>query len=181
MIDSLVAFVWYFRSAPLALAPDEVLAEIWRPGQEPSASEVNSETAMVTASARKKRAGHTGDGDQRQKNDDRRDGRSDQRDRDFLQRTVDAPARALPGIAMEDDVFHHHDGIVDHQSDRGGEATKRHQVETFAQHLQSDKGDEHSDGNDQAGDHRGAPIAQKNNQNDGGENETDAGWRRAHS
>src|SRR5579862_1525465 len=73
---------------------------------------------------------------------------------------------------MEDDVFHYHDGIVNHESHRGGQTTKRHQIEAFAQHLESDEGHEHSDGNHQASDHGGSPIAQEHNQNDRSENET---------
>ena len=45
-----------------------------------------------------------------------------------------ASARLWPGIAMQHDVFDHHDRVVDHQSHGRGEPAERHQVEAFAQH-----------------------------------------------
>ena len=44
-----------------------------------------------------------------------------------------ASAAALPGVAVQHDVFDHHDRVVDHQADRGGQAAERHQVEALAQ------------------------------------------------
>ena len=43
-----------------------------------------------------------------------------------------ASARDWPEIAMHHDVLHHHDGVVDHQPDRRGQAAQRHQVEALA-------------------------------------------------
>ena len=40
-----------------------------------------------------------------------------------------ASARDWPGIAVHHDVLHHHDGVVDDQSDGRGQAAERHQVE----------------------------------------------------
>ena len=39
--------------------------------------------------------------------------------------------------------------------------------------LEEDEGDQHGDGNDEAGDERGAPVAQKDDDDDGGEDDAD--------
>ena len=94
------------------------------------ASEVSSETVMVTASARKKTPVHAGDRNQRQEHHDRSDGRADQRHGNFAQGAANRLHPALSGIAVQDDVFDHHDGVVDHQAHRRRQAAQRHQVET---------------------------------------------------
>jgi len=38
---------------------------------------------------------------------------------------------------VRDDVLHHHDGVVDHQADGGGQSAQRHQVEGRAGHLRA--------------------------------------------
>ena len=42
----------------------------------------------------------------------------------------------LAGVAMQHDVFDHHDGVVDHQADGGRQSAERHQVEALADDLQ---------------------------------------------
>ena len=42
---------------------------------------------------------------------------------------------ALARIPVHDDVFYHHDGIVDHEPDRRRESAERHQIEALAEML----------------------------------------------
>src|SRR5262249_25969712 len=64
------------------------------------------------------------------------------------------------------------DRVIDYQANRGGEAAKSHQVEALPSDLQNDEGDKQSDRNHQASDKRGTPVAEKQNQNDGGKRDT---------
>ena len=41
--------------------------------------------------------------------------------------------RLLAGVAMDHDVFYHHNGVIDDKADGGGEAAERHQVEALAE------------------------------------------------
>ena len=68
---------------------------------------------------------------------------------------------ALTSIAMQHDIFDHYDRIIDNEADGRREATERHQVEALTDEPQRQDrhGDRHR--NDQAGDERGAPVAQK--------------------
>ncbi len=50
--------------------------------------------------------------------------------------------RPWPSVAMQDNVFQHHDGVVDHQADGRSESAKSHQVKTLTCHFQNDKGDQ---------------------------------------
>ena len=84
-----------------------------------------------------------------------------------------ASRRALSGVAMQRDVFHHHDGVVDHQTDRGRQSAERHQVEALVEQLERDERDEYGRGNHQHGDDRGAPVAQKQHHDERGENDAD--------
>ena len=117
--------------------------------------------------------GDAGDRDQGEKDHDRRDGRSNQRLADFPERVADRLAPALAGVAVHDDVLNHDDGIVDDQADSGRQATQGHQVETLAQQPQPDKSDRDGSGNDQPGDQRRAPVAQKEHHDGGGEQQSD--------
>ncbi len=74
---------------------------------------------------------------------------------------------------MENDVFDNYDRIVDDQPNRSGQTAERHQVEAFAEGADSDAGYGNGDGNDQAGDDGRSPIAQKEHENDGREDEAD--------
>ena len=76
-------------------------------------------------------AGHAGDRDQREKHDHRGDGRSNERDGDFLKRFAHSLDARLAVIAVHHDVLDHDDGVVDHQADRRGEPAERHQVEAL--------------------------------------------------
>ncbi len=47
-------------------------------------------------------------------------------------------AAALARIAVQHDVFHHHDRVVDHQPHSRGQAAQRHQIEAFSQRFEGD-------------------------------------------
>ena len=86
---------------------------------------------------------------------------------------LDGLQTVLARVAMQHDVLDDDDGIVDHQAYRGGQSAQRHQVEALAQQLEDDESDQHGDGNHQAGDDRGAPVAQEQHHDDRGENQAD--------
>ena len=88
-------------------------------------------------------------------------------------RAADGLGAALPGIAMHHDVLDHHDRVVDHQADRGGQAAERHQVEALAEHAQRDEGDRDGRRNHQPGDQRRAPVAQEQHHDQRGQNQAD--------
>ena len=72
-----------------------------------------------------------------------------------------ASPRLCAGVAVQDDVLDDDDRVVDHQSDGGGQAAERHQVEALAEERMRDERDGHGGGNDQAGNQRSAPVAQE--------------------
>src|SRR6266478_3401956 len=121
----------------------------------------------------KKRTGHTGDGNQRKKNNDGSNRRAKKWNGHFAQRTGNRLKTVLPGIAMQNYVFQNDDGVVNHQTDGGGQPAQGHQIKTLAERLQRDTGDQKRCGNNQAGDDRSAPIAQKQNQNRDGKKNAD--------
>ena len=84
-----------------------------------------------------------------------------------------ASARDWPAIAVHHDVFHHHDGVVDHQAHGGGQAAQRHQVEALVHDAQHDEGDGDGGGDHQARDQRRAPIAQEQHHDQGRQHESD--------
>src|SRR6266481_2823669 len=87
---------------------------------------------------------------------------------------MSGPAEAvLTGIAVQNDIFEDHDGIVDDQTDGSGEAAQCHQVETLIGHFQDNEGNKQSDSYDQARHKRSSPIAQEQHENDGREQNAD--------
>ena len=154
------------------LAPHKILAKRGRPGQrkkkrgEEGDGHGNGECAEKTP-------GHTGDGDQRQKNNDRRDGRADQRNGHFFQRALNCFEAALARVAVQDDVFEHDDRIIDNQTDGGSQTAESHQIEALTREFQDDEGDEQGGGNHEAGNERCAPVTQKEYEDDGREDQTE--------
>src|ERR1700722_11740270 len=112
------------------------------------------------------------DHDQWNKNDHGGDGRSDQWNGDFFQRTANCFQASLPRVAMQHDVLHHHDRVINHQSNGRSKSAKRHQVEGLSHHFKSDECDHDGDGYHQARDERRAPVAQEHDQNDRRQNQT---------
>ena len=123
-----------FRLAPA----DEVLAQTRRPGQRQRQG-CEQGNAHGHGQRAKKCSGNSGDRNQWQENNHGGDGRADQRDRDFLQRTVDGLKPVFAGVAVEHDVLDHDDGIVDHQPNGGGKSSQRHQVETLIEQPERDE------------------------------------------
>src|SRR5258706_5402011 len=74
---------------------------------------------------------------------------------------------------MQDNILNHDDGIVDDEAYGGGQSAECHQVETFAQHFQRNERHGNRDRNHQPGHDRSAPIAEKDNQDNGREDETE--------
>src|SRR5207248_2009125 len=75
------------------------------------------------------RAGYAGDTDERKKNDNWRNCRTNQRNANFPQSAADRFGTALSRIAMQHDIFDYHDGIINHETHRGSEAAEGHQIE----------------------------------------------------
>ena len=92
---------------------------------------------------------------------------------DFFKRFAHGFAAMFAVVAMEDDVFDNDNGIVDDQADGRGEAAEGHEVEAFAEQPQRQDGDGDGDGNDEAGDERRGPVAQEEEEDDAGEDESD--------
>ncbi len=67
----------------------------------------------------------------------------------------------LAQLAMTHDVFPHHDGVVNQQADGQGQGHQRHQVEGEAQRLQGKQSAHQRHRQGEAGNHRTAPAAQK--------------------
>src|SRR5216684_2840639 len=97
-------------------------------------------------------AGHTGDGNQGKKYDNRSDSRADERNRQFAQGALNGLEAGLPSIPMQNNIFEDDDGVVDDQTDGGGEAAQSHQIEALIGHFQNDEGDEQSYRYDQSRD-----------------------------
>ena len=62
----------------------------------------------------------------------------------------------LARVAMHDDVLHHHDGVVDHQPNRRGQAAQGHQVEGLPDGPEKENRNCYGYRNHQAGDQRAA-------------------------
>ena len=148
------------------------MAESWCPGERESERSQQRRANRERQSA-EEGSGHTGNGDQREKDDDRRHRRADQRDADLAQRAANRLATALSRIAVQHDVLHHHNRVVDDQSHRGGKTSQGHQVEALVHQTQGYERDADGGGNDQCSDQRAAPVAQEDNQNDRGEQQAD--------
>src|SRR5580700_4502164 len=140
---------------------NEVLAQIRRPSYR-ERQRGQQRDAHRHRQRAEKHARHSGNGNQGNENHDRRDGRADQGDGDFPQRAFDGLQASLARVAMQHNIFHDHDGIVDDQTDCGRQSAEGHQVEGLSHYLQGDDGDRDHKPRHQ----RRSPIAQKHNQND---------------
>ena len=118
-------------------------------------------------------AGDAADYDQREKDNHRGNGGTDQRSGDFMQSLAHRFAGSLAAVAVEDDVLDHHNGVVDRQADSCGQAAQCHQVEALADQPQHQHCNRDGDRNDQAGNQRGGPVAQKKKENDTGQDKPD--------
>ena len=74
---------------------------------------------------------------------------------------------------MRDDIFHHHDGVIDDQPDGRSETTERHQVEALAQNAQGNERDGDGHRNHQARNQRGAPVAQEHHHDERRQHQAD--------
>ena len=110
---------------------------------------------------------------QRKKDNHGSDGGEDERRGEFVQRNANGGCARLARVAMDDDVFHHHDGVVDHQSNRRRQAAQGHQVEGLPD--DPEKEDRHRDGyrNHEACDQRAGPVAQEEEQDHAGQHKPD--------
>ena len=148
------------------------MAERWRPGEcqrercEQRHTDGDGQRAEEDSS-------DAGNGDQGKKHNDRRNGGANERNGDFAECALDRLQATLTGIPMERDVFHHHDGVVNHQPDGGCKTAERHQVEALVEYLERDKGDEDGRGNHQHGDDRGSPVAQKQHHDERSQDDSD--------
>src|SRR5713226_7983277 len=153
-------------------AANQVLAEGRRPGQGQN-QRSGQRNGHGDGEGTEKSPGDSGNGDKGKKDDDWRNGRADERNSQFTQGALDSQEAALPGIAVQDNIFEDHDGIVDDQANGGCKAAQSHQIETLIGHFQNDEGDEQSDRYDQPGDERSSPIAQEQDKDDRREQNAD--------
>ena len=77
------------------------------------------------------------------------------------------------GADAAHDVFHHHDRVIDDQTDGGGHAAERHDVEAHIEdEEQQDRHGQHGR-HSHRGDERDLPVSQEQNQNERGQPDTD--------
>ena len=74
---------------------------------------------------------------------------------------------------MDDDVFNDDDGIVDDETDGGGEPAEGHEVEGLADDPEKEDCNGYGYRNDEAGDDGGGPVAEEEEEDDAGEDEAD--------
>jgi hypothetical protein len=72
---------------------------------------------------------------------------------------------------VHDDAFDDHDGIVDHQADGGSETAESHQVKALANDPEKQNGHGDRNRDNQACNERGAPVTEKEEENDAREKE----------
>ena len=111
--------------------------------------------------------------DKRQKDNDRRNGGADEGSCDLFESLSHSFNTGFAGVAVHDNVFDHHDGVVDDEADGGGEAAQRHEVESFSDEPEGQHRDGDGDGNDEAGNQGGGPVAQEEKKDDAGQNYAD--------
>ena len=68
---------------------------------------------------------------------------------------------AFAHLQVADNVFQHHDGVVDHKAHGQGQGHERHGVEAVTEQIHDRKGADQRHGKRQAGDDRGAQVADK--------------------
>src|SRR5262249_47254012 len=95
------------------------------------------------------------------------------RNREFFERAADRREAVLPCVAMQDDVFQNHDGVVNHKTDGRSEPSECHQVETLVREFQNDEGDEERYWNDKSSDERSSPVAQEEDEHNRRKNDAD--------
>ena len=111
-------------------------------------------------------SGDAGDRDERQEDNDGSDGGTDEGAGDFGEGFADGFDAILAGFAMEGDVFDDDDGVVDDEADSGGESAEGHEVEALADGPQHEKCNGDGYRNDEAGDERGGPVAEEEDEDD---------------
>ena len=74
---------------------------------------------------------------------------------------------------MDDDVFDHHDGVVDDQADGGGEAAEGHEVEALADDQRKRMVTATVTGMTRPATSDERPVAQEEEEDDAGEDEAD--------
>src|ERR1019366_5738704 len=156
----------------LLLLADEVVAERRGPGQR-QGERREQRHAHRDGQRAEEDAGNARDGDQREEDYDRRDGGAHQRGANFADGASDGFGARLAAIAVHDDVFHHHDGVVDHQPHGGGQSAQRHQVEALIHDAEHDEGNGDGGRDHQSCHQRRAPIAQEQHHNQGSQHQAD--------
>ena len=76
-------------------------------------------------------------------------------------------------IAVQNNIFHHHNRIVDDETHRGCETPEGHQVEALPERPQHDERDRDGGGDYESGNEGTAPVPQKQNENNCRQNEAD--------
>ena len=121
-----------------------------------------------------KGAGDPAEKSEREKDDDRGGGGTHERSGEFVARRQHAfVSRALAAAEPAHDVFDHHDGVVDDQPDRRRHPAERHDVEAHVHDVEQEHGRGERGRHRQCGDQRDLPVAQENEEDDGGEHDAD--------
>ena len=71
------------------------------------------------------------------------------------------------------DLFYHHNRIINDKPDRSGHSAERHDVEAHFQHVKKQDGRGEHGRHSQRRDQSDFPVAQKNEQDERGENHAD--------
>src|SRR5207245_11427379 len=146
------------------VAPQKILAEQQRPGKrEQKRSEQGDGHGDGQRS--KERAGHSGNRDQRKKDNNGCDRGADQRNGHFFQRALNGFEVALAGVTMQHNIFKNDDRIIDNQTHHGSQTAESHQIKTLARELQHDKSSQKSCWNHQDSNQQGTTVAKEENEN----------------
>src|SRR5215813_377968 len=120
---------------------NEVLTEVWRPGERKGERGNQSDRERHSQCAKESTV-YAGCRDKREENNDWRQGGTDKRNCNFLQRLMNGVKAVFAGITMKDDVLDDDDGVVNDEANSGSQSAKCHQVETFTDDSEHDKGDQ---------------------------------------
>ena len=111
-------------------------------------------------------SGDAGDRDEGQEDNDGGDGGTDEGAGDFGEGFADGFDTILAGLTMEGDVFDDDDGVIDDEADSSGESAEGHEVKALADGPEHNKCNSNGYRNDEAGDERGGPVAEEEDEDD---------------
>src|SRR5215831_11773587 len=113
------------RLVTSVVCAQEELTQCWRPGHR-KAERDKKRYGHGDRESAEKSPRYARNGDERKKDNDRRDRRTDKRHRELMKGACNRLEAALAGIAMDRDVFEYDDRVVNDQADRGCKTAECH-------------------------------------------------------